>query len=241
MSLTWHGIRGHLARTSCTLSFKNQFDRIRQSCPSVSPFGDPAALLDLLNSKGGTPAQKNGILADLVRVAQTDGPASDCALNLLLLALWPALDAVRRRALARGVGTADEVSSDLLARATEAIRCLGLQRVTWVAATVQLNVQRDMLRARQRDLVRNALVAETNPDEVSDPQTRHAAPSSLALLTRDLLLVLGPDATLVNRVAIDGFTQAEAAKELGVTEDAARKRYQRAVKRLRAFFESLPD
>lgn len=241
MSLTWHGIRGHLARTSCTLSFKNQFDRIRQSCPSVSPFGDPAALLDLLNSKGGTPAQKNGILADLVRTAQTKGRVSDCALNLLLLALWPALDAVRRRALARGVGTGDDVNSDLLARATEAIRCLDLQRVTWVAATVQLNVQRDMLRARQRDVARLALVTETDPDDVSDPQTRHAAPASLALLTSDLLLILGSDATLVTRVALDGFTQAEVANELGVTEEAARKRYQRAVKRLRAFFESLPD
>lgn len=241
MSITWHGIRGHLARTSCTLSFKNQFDRIRQSCSSVSPFRDPAALLDLLNNKGGTPAQKNGILADLVRTAQSGGPVSDCALNLLLLALWPALDAVGRRALARAVGTADEVSSELLARATEAIRCLDLERVTWIAATVQLNVQRDMLRARQRDVARHALVTETDPDEVSDPQTRHSATVSPALLTSDLRRILGCDAILVMRVALDGFTQAEVAKELGLTEEAARKRYQRAVKRLRAFFESFPD
>jgi len=36
----------------------------------------------------------------------------------------------------------------------------------------------------------------------------------------------------VTRVAIDGPTQAEAASDLGIPMEAARKRYQRAIQRL---------
>ena len=35
------------------------------------------------------------------------------------------------------------------------------------------------------------------------------------------------------RVAIEGFSQAEVAVELGLTEATARKRYQRAMRKLR--------
>lgn len=37
----------------------------------------------------------------------------------------------------------------------------------------------------------------------------------------------------VLRVVIDGYTQAEAGQQLGLSEPAARKRFQRALKRLR--------
>ena len=45
--------------------------------------------------------------------------------------------------------------------------------------------------------------------------------------------LIGVDAELVLRVVIDGYTQAEAGKEIGLSEPAARKRFQRALKRLR--------
>ena len=44
----------------------------------------------------------------------------------------------------------------------------------------------------------------------------------------------------VIRVAIEGFSQAEVAVELGLTEAAARKRYQRAMRRLHAALEEIP-
>ena len=52
--------------------------------------------------------------------------------------------------------------------------------------------------------------------------------------------LLGDDALLVIRVAIEGFSQAEVAVELGLTEAAARKRYQRAMRRLNAALEEIP-
>ena len=53
-------------------------------------------------------------------------------------------------------------------------------------------------------------------------------------------LLLGDDALLVIRVAIEGFSQAEIAVELGLTEAAARKRYQRAMRRLHDALTEIP-
>ena len=52
-------------------------------------------------------------------------------------------------------------------------------------------------------------------------------------LHRDLVRLFGGDATLVMRVAVDGASQGEVAAELGMTAAAARKRYQRALRRAR--------
>ena len=104
--------------------------------------------------------------------AQDDGPAADCALTLMLLALWPGLDAIRRRSVWRKLGAPDEIASDILARTTEAIRGLDLQRVNRIAATVLRNVERDMIRARQREADRQSAVSDTDPDEVAGEQTR---------------------------------------------------------------------
>ena len=63
---------------------------------------------------------------------------------MLLLALWPGLDAIRRRAVARRIASVDEIVSDILARTTVAIRCLDPDCVTWIATTVPRNVECDM-------------------------------------------------------------------------------------------------
>ena len=233
MSFAWHDIRDHLMQSSSTLSFQRSFDAIRSSSDPVMPFRDPAALLDALHQKAGSPDQKNLILAGLARAAHSDRPTGDCALTLLLLALWPGLDAIRRRCIWRKVGTGEEIAADILDRTTEAIRGLDLQRVNWIAATTLRNVERDILRAHQREAGRQSLRSETEPDEVAAEDGSADAAISEAQLLRDLRLLLGADAILVIRVAVEGFSQAEIAIELGLSEAAARKRYQRAIRRLR--------
>jgi RNA polymerase sigma-70 factor (ECF subfamily) len=52
-------------------------------------------------------------------------------------------------------------------------------------------------------------------------------------LRRDLVRLVGADSTLVMRVAVDGASQGAVAAELGLTVAAARKRYQRALRRAR--------
>jgi RNA polymerase sigma-70 factor (ECF subfamily) len=240
MSFAWHEIRDHFMHSSSNLHFQRSFDAVRRAQAALTPFRDPAALLDGLHRTTGDPARKNVILAALVGAAQGDGPTSDCALTVLLLALWPGLDAIRRRSIWRRIGTADEVASDVLARTTEAVRGLDLGRVNWIAATVLRNVERDMIRARQRDQAREHLTSGADPDEVADSSDSGIGAAGYARLNGAVRKLLGDDALLVIRVAIEGFSQAEVAAELGLTEAAARKRYQRAMRRLHDALEEIP-
>lgn len=232
MSIAWHKIRDHLMLSSSTLNFQRNFEALRRTSEPLAHFSDPAALLDTLHVGARAPDQKNQLLVALVGAAQSGGAVSDCALTLMLLALWPGLDAVRRRSIWRGVDAGDDVASEILARASEAIRGLDLQRVNWIAATILRNIERDLIRTRQREDRHQCLRSETDPDEIpTDGQA--LANASPALLHDDLVRIIGTDADLVIRVAVDGFSQAEVATELGLSEAATRKRYQRATRRLR--------
>ena len=233
MSFAWHEIRDHLMQSSSTLSFQRSFDAIRRDQGPVLTFRDPAALLDALHQKTGSSDQKNLILAGLVRAAHADGQTGDCALTLMLLALWPGLDAIRRRCVWRKIGPAEDIAADILGRTVETLRGLNLQRVNWIAATVLRYVERDILRAHLREDSRQKQHCDTDPDEVATNIESGEAANGEAELIRDMQALVGADLTLVIRVAVEGFTQAEIAIELGLTEVAARKRYQRATKRLR--------
>lgn len=233
MSFEWHEIHESLVMTTNTLSFQKSFETLRHRDPALGRFTDPAALLDMLHARAGCSERKNRILRALVGAAQGDDPTSDCAVTLALLALWPGLDAVRRRLLWRKAGRSEEVSSEVLVRATETLRGLDLDRVSRIAATVLRNVERDALRAHCREAARALVAANAEPDELPA-----GSPGAEAIfLRRDLGRLVGRDANLVLQVAVHGFTQREVAETLGLSEAAARKRYQRATRRLREAFD----
>ena len=234
MSLAWHAIDDHLMTVSSTFNFHRQFELVRGTSPVLADFSDPAALLDHLHQVQGDPAGKNRLLRALILVAQSNGALADCALRLLLLALWPGLDAVRQRSIRRRLDAPDEIASDVLARATEAFRRLDLARVTRIAATILRNIERDMIRARQR---RQADPIEGGVEDLTELSELDGGAAAELLWRRDLSRLLGDDASLVRAVAIHGFTQAEVAAVLGLSADATRKRYQRAVRRLRKAFQ----
>lgn len=233
MSFTWHDFHGNLMHSSSTLNFQRGFATVRSSHRALTGFPDPAALLDHLHCGDASSAKKNTILAGLIEIAKSNDRAGDCALTLMLLALWPGLDGVFRRSRARHLGQVDELASEILARATTAIRGLDLTRVNWIAATILKNVERDVLRAHNRETRRQLVQDEFDPDlhggiaDFIDPDL------SPERLLEELTSLIGVDAELVLRVVIDGYTQAEAGKEIGLSEPAARKRFQRALKRLR--------
>ncbi|MBB1493226.1 sigma-70 family RNA polymerase sigma factor [Paracoccus sp. MC1854] len=232
MSFSWPGIREGLARTSTTFQFHQCFRALRRREDVLRSFRDQAALLDALNRTSGDPEHKNRILTALVRSAQRDGPEADCALTLLLLALWPGLDAVMRRARVRRLGTPDELASEILARATEAARSLDLQRVSRIAATLVMNIERDLGRAMRRESDRQHLHGEVDPDWIVAAPSWAAQGQMRTELHGDLTTLIGRDTDLVLGSALDGFSQLEMAQRLGVGEAAARKRYQRATARI---------
>lgn len=233
MPSSWHQFHQNLAQSSSTLNFQRGFTAIKSAFPALSQFADPTALLEHLHRGSATSLQKNLVLQDLVTAAKANSRSGDSALTLMLLALWPGLDGVFRRSRARRLGDTDEIASEILARATTAIRGLDLTRVNWIAATILKNVERDVLRAHNRETSRQSVQDPFDVDlhggifEVADPELEPE--QLLAELTR----LIGVDAELVLRVMIDGYTQAEAGKQMGLSEPAARKRFQRALKRVR--------
>jgi DNA-directed RNA polymerase specialized sigma24 family protein len=226
----WNEIRDHLMQSSSTLGFQRNFDLLRRQHTSLIRLSDPAALMDGLHRGAGSSDDKNVVLIALIETAQSNSAAADCALTLMLLALWPGLDAVRRRSKWRCTGTPDELTSEVLSRAIEAIRCIDLARVHRIAATILRNVERDIARDRQREAKRQSQNSDTNPDEIAATSDAQVC---LEHLYGDVTGIIGGDAALVMRVAVAGFSQAEVAVELGLSESATRKRYQRATRRLR--------
>ena len=233
MPSSWHEFHQHLVHSSSTLNFQRGFTTVRDRHRGLTGFADPAALLDHLHRGDSSPDQKNLLLGDLIQGAKANDRAGDCALTLMLLALWPGLDGVFRRSRARRLGQTDEIASEILARATAAILDLDLTGVNWIAATILKNVERDVLRAHNREASRQSIQDEFDADlhggifMAGDPEMEPG--KLLAELTR----LIGVDADLVLRVVIDGYTQAEAGQQLGLSEPAARKRFQRALTRLR--------
>lgn len=201
----------------------------------LTGFTDPPALFDWLHQRDGDPADKNVVLTALVEVAQTRGAGADCALTCILLALWPGLDAIRSRAIRQKQGPCEEVAADLLARAVQSVRNLRLCCVSRIAATILANVQRDMVRARKRESGKQTLIVDIDPERT--PYAGSDA-SHAMILEDDLRRVVGRDADLVMRVAIAGCSQAEAAADLGLSHDVARKRYQRALGKLRQHYDA---
>ncbi len=233
MPFSWHEIHEHLMQSSFTLGFQREFDAIRQDYQHLEHFSDPAAVLDVLHHGPRDHEAKNRILTSLIMTAQSQNRNADCALTMMLLALWPGMDAILRRSRRRNVGHVDELPSEILARATEAVRCLDPGRVNWIAATILRNVERDIMRAHQRDANRQAQHADIDTDEVAADGFTDSPPSNPNRLFDEVRYVIGADARLVIRVAIEGFSQVEMAVELGLSEAATRKRYQRAIRKLR--------
>ena len=239
MRATWHAIRSELLRSIDLLSFQHRFSVLARSSEHLSRFPDPAALLDRLHAAEGDPEEKNGILRALVTAAQN---GSESATTLLLLALWPGLDGIIRR-LSRHYRTEPEaLVSGLLERILHGVRAVDLVRVNRIAATLLMNAERDLKRALFKTWSEQARTEALPSEDVADPTSapsRFGLPAGLdadrasELILHRLRGTLSQDADLVVAVAVHGESRREAAARMGLTHEAGRKRYRRALRRLR--------
>jgi RNA polymerase sigma-70 factor (ECF subfamily) len=233
MPFSWNSIHQSLVRSSSTLTFSRVFTTMHDQHPALARFTDVGALLDHLHRGHASADEKNHILAAMITVAQSGSVARDAAVTVLLLALWPGLDAVFHR-LTRRVEAPDELPSLVLDHAVEQIRRLDLRSVQRIAATVLMNIERDVARADLRERNTRRLFVELDPELVGDNGPEGCVTADLLL--RDVIRHAGGDGYFVVRVAIGGFSQAEVAAEIGISDAAGRKRYQRAAHRLRTSF-----
>lgn len=230
MSFAWHELHDKLMQSTSTLGVQRDFDGHRRDHPDLSRFGDPAALLDWLHDRTGDPDRKNRALAALVRAAQAPGDDARTAMTLLLLALWPGLDAAHGRLRRRLQGASQDLAGDLVAQVCEGIARADLSRITRVAATLLRNAERDLLRAHIRQARRQKAHAPIGPDDLADEHSGCDAP---VFDPERVLDLAGRDATLIRAVVLDGYSQKQAAEMLGIGVEAGRKRYRRALSKLR--------
>lgn len=198
--------------------------------PELANFADAAALLAFLHDAVGNPMSKNRVLRALVQCAQREAPTAQAATTLLLLALWPGLDACRSRLFRHFQAERDRLVAELTGRLSVAIATLDLDRVHRIAATLLRNVERDLKRALVREWVRSEV------GDVADVPAAEPARSPEQVLA-ELRNRLGRDAALVFLVEFAGLSQKEAARALGLTYAATRKRHQRALQRLNDLLE----
>lgn len=252
MRAGWEALHTSLVRSVRSLTADKNFNTLKKIEPGLQRFTGPIGLLDFLTSKGGSLDDKDDIYRALVTVVQRGGPESELATSLLWLGLWPGLDAVFRRALGFYFAAPEELVSDIGDRFTYSIHRADLSRIRRVAATLTRNTERDVRNGRLDERDELARRAEMPSDDCSVLADTHPEPdgaSTLGLMQglpaareiaaiRDWLKpIVGADADLVIGAAIYGEHQSELGKRLGITHAAARKRFQRAIKRIRQRLE----
>lgn len=238
MSLSWSALHAQLLSRSTRLDVHHLYRSLQADPSNVLPPGDTGDLLAVLHDPGSDAEWKNQWLRLLIAAGQSSPIRAEPCTLIVLLALWPGLDGVRWRLRQAFPGHRGDLDSELVADLSLAIRTLDLARVNRIAATLLRNLERDT-RRRLMSLSRQAPgivagedlldgIGASTDSMLTDPDTGYG------LLLRDLHACLGSDAELIVRVAIDGESQAEAAEGLGISHDAARKRYQRALSRLKS-------
>jgi DNA-directed RNA polymerase specialized sigma24 family protein len=253
MRALWRSLHDDLMRSVETISFKRNFDIVRQSSPSMQRFADHYALLDYLHTSAGDLDDKDRTLALLVDHARGLGPHSETATTLLWLALWPGLDAISRRLSRYFPRRPEELMSEISDRFLVTIRRFDGARVRRVAATILRNTER-LIRHDLRDGWQRSERTDPLPDDEAvrldlarqrdRPETVFGVPpgadvdTAAATLCRTLASLIGADAEIVIAVAVFGELQNEAAARLAISPEAARKRYQRAVARLGTHLEA---
>lgn len=229
MSTSWTTLNVQLSRSVMRHSHLSRFRTLARGLQPDRTFREPGALLDWLhNGQAGSEA-KNCVLGRLLLAARSDGPNGNFALELLILALWPGLCTLRQRLRAKVPG--QDLDHDVLAQITAEIRRADVAGITQVAATLLRNVRRDLMRAHVRG---QAVLGHADPVDTTSSELP-AAPSSdpVEMIARKTCDALGADGALLAGVFLLGFSQKEAGAQLGLRHDAARKRTQRAIGRLR--------
>jgi RNA polymerase sigma-70 factor (ECF subfamily) len=260
MRSEWEALHEGLARTIATKEAERRFAVLRRHAAVLARFEGAQALVDHLAHVGGDLDEKDRIFVELA-LATRAGSAARIAMALLLLGLWPGLEAVFRRRVRFCPRQAGELVAEIVARLADEVRRLDPERVHRVAATLVRSTQREVVRARMRDLRRRRRLSDVPveaaeeltfvagaPQVVSSPTedasnlfpetAGSSADREIATLRTWLTGMVGDDADLVvDALLLDRPRQALAA-ERGIDERAARKRLQRVLERLRSCLEA---
>ena len=248
----WKCLHEDLKSSIRRQAFDRAFERATKRQPALQGFGGPQALVATLATKGGDLKKKDRVLRALIVMVQK--PESTAARrlgeNLLLLGLWPGLDALYRR-LQRGYADTDpgEIISAILHAITGRAGQLKLDTTVHVSAALvdwtEHAARKALNSARKREsrhveFKESGFVDEIELDEASTldhPMVDEArVEAEIEALRVRLFGPCGPDVELLISIAIVGETQAEAARRLGAHKATTYFRYRRALAAARKYF-----
>ncbi|WP_426747396.1 sigma-70 family RNA polymerase sigma factor [Myxococcus faecalis] len=218
--------------------------RVQSRRLALAGFVTPSALVAYLNSRDEDAGARNAVFATLVSMVQERDEGA-LASTLLWLGLWPALDAIYRRRR-RCFESSDELTSALSFAFSSLVARVDLWRTHRVAATLVLGAERDLMKALQRTRTEVAQLEALHQGTVGlKPWAEPPAASALGLparlsleseegaLREWLLPLAGGDTELVVSVLLHEESHAQVGARLGLAPEVARKRFQRALRRLR--------
>ena len=218
MRAHWHAFHLRLTSLIHRTSSEHQYEDIRMRYPTLVPLPNIDQMFFYQQFAGGNPVQRNAVLRSLVVDAQSGAVTSELATNILVLALWPGLDAVYSRLCRDCPHERVDISDDIVGQVTLGLCRLDLEAVHRISATLIMNTERDLRRlyrtaSRQR---RSAVLLEDNEEALAIVGPEGATDSPWDWCQR-LHPIIGRDTSLFLRIICFGETQAEAASALGLS------------------------
>jgi len=255
MRSEWEALHRGLVRTISSRQAERLFDGLRRRREVLSRFDAAGELVEYLVHPGADLDAKDLILTELATEA-VGGPAASVAMTLLLLGLWPGLDAVFGRRTRFCRDRTDDLAADMIACFTDQVRLLRPDRVHRVAATLVRSTERNVRRLSVREVRRRRRVSsvpievaeDLNADvwAIGDPPSASTVAAALcpelphdsrdediAVLRAWVAGLIGPDADLVIDALLLKRGRLELGAERGIGKWTARKRLQRALLRIR--------
>ena len=245
MRSSWESLRAGLTGWLETREARHSFERLRSAGPALSAHAHPSDLVDALVHESDL-VEKDRVLRLLI-VAVSDRRSRRLAQALLLLCLWPGLDAIFRRRLFRFQCDGQDLAAEIVNRFTECVQRIDLGRVRRITATLVRNTEREVVDARRRETELAGRALELT-GETADPSTTSAGEApfgipcrrwdtgSVATLRAWLKQAVGSDADLVIDAVVLDRSGHQLARSYGISHAAARKRLGRALVRARRSF-----
>lgn len=261
MRSKWEVLHRDLVRSVGTKESEQRFVALRSRTPAIARFERPQALIDYLAHVGGDLDEKDHILVQLALAAQV-GWSGRLPMALILLGLWPGLDAAFGRLARRRQERSGELEAEIVARFADQVRRLDPQRVNRVAATLVRSTEREVVRGRQREVNRRRRISRFSVEAIErrrataffahqdSGSAREAAANlcptviggssheEITALRSWLAGLVGADADFVVDAVLLNRSRQELGAERGIDERAARKRLQRALVRVRRCLEA---
>jgi RNA polymerase sigma-70 factor (ECF subfamily) len=241
----WEALRAGLLRSIRNHEVRATFDELKSRSAAFSPFETPLDLVAAVSPETDLDA-RDPVLWALVAAAR-DRRIRRLAQALIILCLWPALDAIFRRRFLLFPNRPQDLASEIIARFTAEVHRVDPRRVERLTATLLRNTERNVVRARRAErrvaakttemTPEAAVVIPPEPDRDPSPFGLRADQSdtdSVVALSNWLHAALGDDADLVVDAVFHRKRGPQLAASLGISHAAARKRLERALARARA-------